>query len=294
MSFKEYLLSKGFSKKTMITHQKQVLAYLAWADSQAVEPEFAQYLDVLGYVGYLKQRGITQISIHNYINSIRHYYNWLIVCKIRKDNPTENLKVKGIKRRVLHHILDRQELEKIYFDYRNIKGERLSKKRNEIIVGLLVYQGLTTSEIQRLSIQDISLREGKLLVSASRKTSGRTLKLEAYQILDLMEYVSRIRPRIVKLKKKHNHSNSLFMSQGSGINLGNVFQRLIKQLRYQSPKVKSAKQIRASVITHWLKNYNLREVQHMAGHRYVSSTENYMINDLEDLTRHIEKYHPMG
>jgi len=67
----------------------------------------------------------------------------------------------------------------------------------------------------------------------------------------------------------------------------------MKQLRLQNKQVKSVKQIRASVITNWLKNYNLREAQYFAGHRYVSSTENYLINNLEDLQEDINKYHPI-
>lgn len=39
----------------------------------------------------------------------------------------------------------------------------------------------------------------------------------------------------------------------------------------------------ASVITNWLQYYNLREVQYMAGHKYVSSTERYRTDNLEDL-----------
>jgi integrase/recombinase XerD len=35
-------------------------------------------------------------------------------------------------------------------------------------------------------------------------------------------------------------------------------------------------------------------VQCLAGHRYVSSTEAYLINDLEDLTEDIAKFHPIG
>ena len=31
----------------------------------------------------------------------------------------------------------------------------------------------------------------------------------------------------------------------------------------------------------------------MAGHRYVSFTENYLVNRLEDLHSVIDKYHPM-
>jgi len=45
-------------------------------------------------------------------------------------------------------------------------------------------------------------------------------------------------------------------------------------------------------ITHWLKQYNLREVQYMAGHRYVSSTEAYPVNNMEDLRADIDQFYP--
>jgi integrase/recombinase XerD len=32
----------------------------------------------------------------------------------------------------------------------------------------------------------------------------------------------------------------------------------------------------------------------MAGHRYVSSTEAFLINDLEGLQEEIDKFHPIG
>jgi integrase/recombinase XerD len=46
------------------------------------------------------------------------------------------------------------------------------------------------------------------------------------------------------------------------------------------------------VITHWLKNHNLRQVQQMAGHRYISSTEAYLVNQTEDLQADIDQFHP--
>lgn len=58
-------------------------------------------------------------------------------------------------------------------------------------------------------------------------------------------------------------------------------------------EIENLKQIRASVITYCVKNYNLREAQYFAGHRYVSSTENYLINDLESLQEEVNKYHPI-
>ena len=59
-------------------------------------------------------------------------------------------------------------------------------------------------------------------------------------------------------------------------------------------KVVSFNHIRTSVITHWLKIHNLRQTQYMAGHRFVSSTEAYLINDLDDLQEEIARFHPIG
>ena len=67
---------------------------------------------------------------------------------------------------------------------------------------------------------------------------------------------------------------------------------LITHLKKMNSKVKSIDQLRASVIVHWLKLYNLRKVQIMAGHRYISSTENYKANNLDDLKEDIKNYHP--
>lgn len=69
---------------------------------------------------------------------------------------------------------------------------------------------------------------------------------------------------------------------------------MFKKLKQISHKVKDIKQVRASVITHWLNHYNIREVQYMAGHRYISSTERYVQDDLESLQEIIESLHPIN
>jgi hypothetical protein len=59
------------------------------------------------------------------------------------------------------------------------------------------------------------------------------------------------------------------------------------------PRLKSMAQIRALVITNWPQQHNLREVQYMVGHKYVSSTQRYRTDNLEDLQKELEKYHPL-
>ncbi|MCK7560220.1 hypothetical protein MKQ70_37055 [Chitinophaga sedimenti] len=51
--------------------------------------------------------------------------------------------------------------------------------------------------------------------------------------------------------------------------------------------------MRASVIVHWLRKYDLRTVQYMAGHKYVSSTEAYRKYLLDGLQADVMKYHPI-
>ncbi len=69
---------------------------------------------------------------------------------------------------------------------------------------------------------------------------------------------------------------------------------LMKSLKQHNNKIKCIKQIRASVITNWLQQYNLRQVQYMTGHRYVSSTEAYQANNITELQDEIFKHHPIG
>lgn len=289
-SFKNYLLKKGYSTETIKSYHTATLQYIVWTENTQIEAELSTYNEVIGYVQYLKNKGLKQISIQQSINSLKHYFNWLIHKDIRQHNPTQNIDIKGIKRKILYNILSKQELEKLYNDFRHIENDSLAKKRNEIIVSLLVYQGLNSTELGRLTTVDLKLREGSIVINATRRSNQRTLKLEAHQILDFMEYTLQVRQLI--LKETGKQTDLLFTSFGSSTKFHNIISKLLPQLKKMNTKVKSVHQIRTSVITHWLKMYNLREVQYMAGHKYVSSTESYLINDLEDLQEDINKYHP--
>ncbi len=74
----------------------------------------------------------------------------------------------------------------------------------------------------------------------------------------------------------------------------NCLMHLVKALKQINPKVRSCSHIRQSVITGWLKSYDLRTVQYMSGHKWISSTERYQVDYLEDLQESINKCHPLG
>jgi integrase len=168
----------------------------------------------------------------------------------------------------------------------------LARRRNKIIVGLFVYQAVRSEEILKMQTGDVKLREGKIFIAGTRRSNERTLKLESHQIFDLLDYINDTRKQILHHRQITEPTQELFLQLGEGKNKSNLLSMLMTHLKKMNSKVKSIDQIRASVIVHWLKLYNLRKVQVMAGHRYISSTENYKANNLDDLKEDIKNYHP--
>ncbi len=136
--------------------------------------------------------------------------------------------------------------------------------------------------------------------------TSRELNLEALQIIDLIDYINSIRPRILvngyrKLPgRKPFEMNAVFrtdqllLSLFGSPNLKNSLHHMFINLRKSNPRVRSAMQIRQSVIANWIGRFNLRKVQYMAGHRYVSSTEYYKQVNINDLRRDVLECHPLG
>ena len=298
--FTAYLLMKGHSELTASVYTADVKRFMDWLNTENLELEHVTNTDLLHYI-QLKKKHVSQRTISTILNSLKHYYSYLKITHQALEDPTRQLEIKGVKRKKLYTILSKPELESLYHHYiiptatsghSSRINPYLTRKRNKVVLGLMIYQGLNTQELGRLTEEDVKLREGKIHIARSRRSNERTLKLEAHQVLDLMEYSLQIRPQLLA---NHTSETNLFLlnSQG-GDRFYLVVHHLIKQLKKVHPHIESAKQIRTSVLTHWLKHYNLREVQYMAGHRYVSSTEAYLINDLEDLQEDISKFHPIG
>ena len=295
-AFESYLKSKSYTKNTIKSRLVIYDKYTEWLNREGLEAEEVTYSDMLVYVKHLKRKGATQRTIQSCTGTIKHYYDHLIREQQIDCNPAADIKVKGIKRKVIYYTLESHELHQLYNNYQD---ETLAGRRNKAMLGLLIYQGLTAEELAKLEVTDIKLREGKIDVPGGRRSNHRTMQLESHQVLDLYDYTLQIRPELIKEAPKSRaiadrETTKLFIgSGGNSSSFANYTSKLIKALREINPKLKNSKQIRASVITKWLKQYNLREAQYLAGHRYISTTEGYQQNDVEGLAEEINMYHPL-
>ena len=88
-------------------------------------------------------------------------------------------------------------------------------------------------------------------------------------------------------------NEKLFFSEVGSERMKNSIYHLFRSVKKLNPKISSGKIIRSTVIANWLKTKDVRIVQYMAGHRWVSSTERYDVLNLEGLKESLKKYHPM-
>jgi site-specific recombinase XerD len=310
-TFKNYLHNRGLSQSTVNAYHYNVMAFIAWLDGQNIETEQVRSTDLTAYLQHLKKKGHTNATRSMQLLSIKHYFDYETAQGRREDNPAKHIKIRGVNEKTHVPIFSKEELNNIYNHYEVPKPNdtravrnwftkyRLSRQRNKIILGLTVWQGLTTTEINNLELQHIKLKEGLIEINGRRKGETRTLELKPQQIVELMEYQYNTRKAL--LNYYNGPSNAFIIgvpaigkNNMSKDNTINLWKRLSQELKKTTPRFVNFMQVRTSVITHWLAQYNLRRVQYMAGHRQVSTTERYLVNQVEDLQTEIEKYHPIN
>ena len=301
--FRRYLQELGNSENTIRQKLNYAGYFLRWLESEHLQMEDARYNDLLNFIDYCHLEGNSKRQINSKLRSIRNFYEYLKTTNKNLINPAATLHVKGIRKTLPSGIIDYPVLEALYQNY---PGKTLREKRNRVILGLLIYQGVTTGELHRLEVADIKLKQGKIRIPGNRKSGSRVLELKSFQILEMHEYQEKVRPQILGQLKapkparkpaeinRKRLQDQLFISINGSENIKNSLLHMFKGLQKENPQVKNPKQIRASVISWWLKNYNLRQVQYMAGHKYVSSTERYQLNNLDKLQERLEILHPLG
>jgi integrase/recombinase XerD len=286
---KTHLSSKGQTSGSIQSYTASVFMYLNWLSRQALNPIETNYSDLLSYIDHSRSRGNSPGTLQWKLQSIKHFYKALQTQKIVTENPTEDLQIRGRIKRLPQDLLEYEYLEELY---QNHPSGSLTKKRNKNILGMFIYQGLNSGEVAKLEIKDLKLKAGKVQIPGTSKSNPRILKLAPEQILELQEYIMQVREKICLATNKK--SDKLFVSHGESLSLKNSLAKLMRSLKKRDPKIKNVHQIRASVITHWLSKYHLRQVQYMAGHRYVSSTERYQTDHLETLQKQIDELHPLA
>ena len=286
MSFEEYRNKNGYSAKSIRVQNSHVNRFKDWCINQNINLEEITYNQALQFIDSERNRGILNQSIIREINSIRIYFDYLRESGIIRQNIIRRIKIRQSGKKVIPETLTPQQLENIYQSFLNLpdwehrtKTAKELHKRNIVLLGLLAFQGLTSGETAKLETTHINLPEGRVYIPSTRKSNARTLRLQANQILPIKTYIEEFKPNpFLFPAKKHSDMVCNIVSQAK---------------KQNHPEIIDSRQIRTSVIMNWLKTNNIRQVQYMAGHKSIRSTEQYRNQDLTDLAKQLELFHPM-
>lgn len=285
-TFETYLAQKGFAKPTICQHSRYVSRFLEWLQTQQINPSDCTYNDLLSWTDHRRGQKDSIRLINCKLLLVRHYFSFFQLENKEVNSPAAGLRLENQRKRLLCGITGYEKLEQLYQCCQVTDGRTL---RNKVILSLLIYQGVTTDELHRLKTGHVNLKEGRIKIPGSKRSNGRILHMQAFHILDLQQYLLTVRTRLTK-----ESEGQFFLSMEGKRELKNSLFHLFRALKQTSPDIKNAGQIRQSVIVHWLRHHNLRQTQYVAGHKYVSSTERYRQNNIDDLQKEIERLHPLN
>ncbi|MBI1289512.1 MAG: tyrosine-type recombinase/integrase [Flavobacteriales bacterium] len=286
----ETYLDQQFSEASARRYLRAIGLYIEHETEEKAHHN--RYRDIWNYIGVLRDRNYSTGYVTTELAGIKAYYRYLIEVGIRTDNPTRSIYLNDAKRKnrqVQHQ--DMFSVAELELLLQKENRYALLKNKMKLAISFYIYQGMTTGELESLTIHDIDVEEGTVIIRASKRLNSRILHLKNNQRLFLENYLNHDRPKLLRTE-----TDQLFITKLGTIEKGESFHYLIESQRDMfAERTLNPKTVRQSVITNWFRQgLGIKEVQIMAGHRFPSTTEGYRPTDLGQLSDAIGRFHPLG
>lgn len=277
MTFTQYL-TQMHAPQTVDSYLRAVNHFLQYSNKK----EQSNYADILDYLSSLNSQSSRTLS------AIKKYFDYLIETDQRDNHPCKHLTIKRTEKPIQFQTLfTTEELEKLL--ERESRYKTL-QNRNKVIISLLIYQGLSPANIINLRLKDIDLEKGTIYIKSTSKLTRRTLELKSKQSLLFYRYIQEDR------KKLNPQTEQLFIGKLSTEITVDTLNKMLRPLKkvYKNRNL-NANSIRKSVITNWINEHNIsiEDVQLLAGHKWLSTTEKYKRQDNNKSVEMINRFFPI-
>lgn len=276
----------GYAHQTRYSYTKNIMLFLDWCEQESIDPTKTGIDDLYTYVGHLRARDLSEHTVRQLVKSLRHYYDAIGY----KENPVLFIRTGKKVVTMPKDLLDEETMLDMYLFY---QPRTLSDRRNKVILGMVIFQGITRQEIGLLEVEHVELDKERIYIPATRSSNERYIPLRRAQIPDLEDYLYKVREQLlIEAQKK---TERLFFTVGIGNRIHNALYLMTKRLRLYYPQFKSFSQVRNSRIAIWLNSQkkDLRKVQYLSGMRYASSLLRHKKTTTEQLKKKLDIIHPM-
>jgi len=285
--FLSYLESvKQYSPHTLVSYQRDLeklsenMKDLGLDDWGSIKEH-----DLRTFVNSERRRGLSPRSIQRLLSSCRSFFEYLMIEGQIKLSPAQNINSPKLSQ-LLPKAMDADLVQRLL----DFKPKGMLEVRDKAMAELLYSSGLRLSEVCKLDLQDLDVKERTCrVVGKGNKTRIVPVGRKAIQaIRDWFMY------RLELIESKGTSTDAIFLNnKGIRISSRSVQLRLEKLCLQRGVPGINPHMLRHSFASHVLESSgDLRAVQEMLGHSDIGTTQIYTKLDFQHLSKVYDKAHP--
>ncbi|MCE4048322.1 MULTISPECIES: tyrosine recombinase XerC [Bacillaceae] len=288
--FIEYLkIEKNCSPYTIDVYKKDIQQFYLFMSKQLLEHvQEVSAQEVRIFLTELFHEELARKSIARKISSLRSFYRFLARENIVGSNPFAVISIPKLESRLPDFFYE-EELQHIF---RSVDTTSMLGKRNVAILELLYATGIRVGECTKIEMKDIDFSISTLLVKGKGKKE-RYVPFGSFAHSALESYIKNCRSKLMD-KYKTNHPYLFVNYKGGPLTENGVRDILNRMMEHSAAKGKiHPHKLRHSFATHLLANgADMRTVQELLGHAFLSSTQIYTHVTSEYLKKTYMSFHP--
>jgi integrase/recombinase XerC len=287
--FIEYLqIEKNYSQYTIEHYQHDIRDFFLFMSEQGISTlNNVEYSDTRIYLTKLFDQQLSRKSVARKISCMRSFYKFLLREKLVEDNPFSLVSIPKLEKRLPDFFYE-EELSELF---KACETETPLGKRNKALLELLYATGIRVGECCKIQLKDVDLSLSTVLVLGKRRKE-RYVPFGSFAHDALEDYILNGRKDLLKDKEDHE---SLFLNFRGGPLTDRGIRGILNKLIDQSAltgKIHPHK-LRHSFATHMMSNgADMRTVQELLGHAFLSSTQVYTHVTKEHLRNIYLSHHP--
>ncbi len=283
------IVEKGLSRNTILSYERDLKSYLKYLKNVEglTDLEPVQRLQIVHFLGHLKEQGKSSKTIARHVASIRAFHQFLLREKTVSHDPTVHIESPQLERS-LPKVLSLPEVEVL------LEAPKLVDHygyRDKAMLELLYATGIRVSELIGLNMGDVHLTMG-FVRCIGKGNKERIIPVGKTAAATLEEYLEKGRP---KFAAKQHKDEALFLNLHGKRLTRQGFWKILKRLTQEAGITKelTPHTLRHSFATHLLENgADLRAVQEMLGHADISTTQIYTHVTKTRLKDVYSQFHP--
>lgn len=288
--FIEYLqIEKNYSQYTIEHYHHDISEFFMFMTEQSINRlDDVEYLDVRIYLTKLYDEKLARKSVARKISCLRSFFKFLVREKRVSDNPFALAFIPKAEKKLPEFFYE-EEMEALFSA---CESETLLGQRNKALLELLYATGMRVSECSQIRMKDLDMYLSTVLVHG-KGNKQRYIPFGSFAHDALQNYIDNGRKSL--LSKRDTPNDYLFLNFRGGQLTSRGIRLILDKLIEQSTLTGKIHphMLRHTFATHLLANgADMRTVQELLGHAFLSSTQVYTHVSNEYLRKTYNTHHP--